>query len=235
MNQMIEQLRVELRNNSDEATRKSTERFFKEAVVAYGVKSALVGRIAKSNFDKIKNISKIEIFELCDELWKSGVMEEVFVACDWSYRLNKQYEKSDFELFEKWVSKYVSNWAMCDTFCNHNVGAIVEMYPEFLDRLKQWSKSDNRWLKRAAAVSLIIPAKKGKFLNDVFEIADTLLMDTDDMVQKGYGWMLKVASQSHQDEVFKYVIQNKSKMPRTALRYAIEKMPKELKLQAMAK
>jgi 3-methyladenine DNA glycosylase AlkD len=47
--------------------------------------------------------------------------------------------------------------------------------------------------------------------------------------------MLKVASQAHQQEVFAYVMKHKAKMPRTALRYAIEKMPKELKVQAMAK
>jgi 3-methyladenine DNA glycosylase AlkD len=54
-------------------------------------------------------------------------------------------------------------------------------------------------------------------------------------VQKGYGWMLKAASQAHQQEVFNYVMRNKAIMPRTSLRYAIEKMPRELKEQAMAK
>lgn len=69
----------------------------------------------------------------------------------------------------------------------------------------------------------------------MFEIADILLLDRDDMVQKGYGWMLKAASESHQTEVFNYVLSKKAVMPRTALRYAIEKMPKELKAEAMKK
>ena len=73
------------------------------------------------------------------------------------------------------------------------------------------------------------------FLDDVFEIADSLLTDDDDMVRKGYGWMLKSASRAHEKEVFEYVVKNKGKMPRTALRYAIEKMPKDLKAKAMAK
>jgi 3-methyladenine DNA glycosylase AlkD len=55
------------------------------------------------------------------------------------------------------------------------------------------------------------------------------------MVQKGYGWMLKVASQAHQKEVFNYVMRRKSTMPRTSLRYAIEKMPDDLKRRAMEK
>ena len=90
-------------------------------------------------------------------------------------------------------------------------------------------------MRRAAAVSLIIPARNGKFLKDILEIADILLLDKDDMVQKGYGWMLKAASQAHQQEIFNYVVEKKAVMPRTALRYAIEKMPKELKTKAMAK
>jgi len=73
------------------------------------------------------------------------------------------------------------------------------------------------------------------FLQDIFEIADMLLMDKDDLVQKGYGWMLKVACQKHQQDVFDYIIRNKSIMPRTALRYAIEKMPEDMKKAAMEK
>ena len=69
----------------------------------------------------------------------------------------------------------------------------------------------------------------------MFEIADSLLQDTDDLVQKGYGWMLKEASKKHQKQVFDYILKNKYKMPRTALRYAIEKMPADLKKQAMKK
>lgn len=68
-----------------------------------------------------------------------------------------------------------------------------------------------------------------------FEIADTLLLDKDDMVQKGYGWMLKATSEANQKRVFEYVMSKKGVMPRTSLRYAIEKMPQELRTKAMAK
>jgi 3-methyladenine DNA glycosylase AlkD len=172
---------------------------------------------------------------LCENLWQSGYIEESFVACHFSYLIKNNFEAEDFRLFEKWIESYVSNWASCDTFCNHTVAAFVDMYPEYLEDLKKWTKSKNRWVKRASAVTLIIPARKGKFLKDIFEIADSLLTDNNDLVQKGYGWMLKSASQAHQKEVFEYVMNNKSVMPRTALRYAIEKMPKDLKTKAMVK
>jgi 3-methyladenine DNA glycosylase AlkD len=109
------------------------------------------------------------------------------------------------------------------------------MYPACLTGLKKWTASANRWVRRASAVSLIVPAKKGMFLGDILEIADRLHSDRDDMVQKGYGWMLKVASQAHLEEVFDYVMSRKATMPRTALRYAIEKMPSGLKARAMAR
>jgi 3-methyladenine DNA glycosylase AlkD len=115
------------------------------------------------------------------------------------------------------------------------------MYPEYVNELKNWAKSQNRWVKRASAVSLIISARKGMFLKDIFEIVDILLLDKDDMVQKGYGWMLKAASETYhksdtyQKEVFDYVMSKKAIMPRTALRYAIEKMLLELRVEAMKK
>ena len=62
------------------------------------------------------------------------------------------------------------------------------------------------------------------FLTDVFDIADKLLLDKDNLVLKVYGWMLKEAGKTHPGEVYDYVIRNKARMPRTALRYAIEKI-----------
>lgn len=232
---IINQIRKELKQNADEKLKKSGKRFFKEKVKIYGIKTALGIQIGKKYFAEVKEKSKKEIFAMCEELWKSDYMEESFIACNWSYYIREQYAKNDFAVFEKWVKTYVSNWASCDTLCNHTIGAFVEMYPKYLKNLKSWAKSKNRWVRRAGAVSLIVPARRGKFLKDIFEIADILLLDNDDLVQKGYGWMLKAASESHQKEVFEYVMKNKDKMPRTALRYAIEKMPKNLKVEAMKK
>lgn len=235
MNKTIEKIRAELIRNADEKTRQSGERFFKETVNLYGIRSAVVISIAKEHYKAITDKDKSNIFRLCEDLWKSGIMEESFIACNWSYFVNKQYEPADFETFERWVNQYINNWASCDTLCNHTIGTLVEMYPELLPGLKRWAKSENRWVKRASAVSLIVPARKGKFPEDIFEIADILHYDKDDMVQKGYGWMLKAASSVHQQRVFDYVFRKKSTMPRTSLRYAIEKMPEELKTKAMTK
>ena len=235
MHDFLTKLQNQLQQNADVKTKESGQRFFKETIKMYGVKTATVSKIGKEAFKEIKNESKEKIFSLCEKLWQSGYMEETFIACNWSYNVWKQYEKKDFFVFEKWIKKYINNWASCDTFCNHTVGKFIEMFPEYLSELKKWTKSKNRWVKRASAVSLIVPARKGQFLKDVFEISDNLLLDSDDMVQKGYGWLLKVAGQIHQREIFDYVMKNKTVMPRTSLRYAIEKMPLALKKKAMAK
>ena len=235
MNNIIEEIRKELRLNADGETRKKGERFFKEPVSMYGIKTPDVVRIAKNRFKTLENKDKNTVFNLCETLFSSGMMEEIVIACNWSYNFRKDYRPEDFNVFDRWVKLYVTNWAACDTLCNHTVGTFIEMFPEFLDELKRWAHSENRWVKRASSVSLIIPARKGLFLNDIFAIADILLSDKDDMVQKGYGWALKAASQAHQKDVFDYVMERKATMPRTLFRHAIEKMPKELKVLAMQK
>ena len=228
-------VRQELLQSIDEKTRESAQRFFKEDVKFHGVKSALVKKIATKYFRKIKDRDKNEIFSLCENLLQANFGEEAFIAFEWSYSLRRKYEPEDFVVFERWVDQYVDNWAKCDTLCNHTLGTFVEMYPQFIENLAVWARSENRWLRRASAVTLILPARKGAFMKEVFEIADILLTDKDDMVQKGYGWLLKEASRKHQAEVFDYVMKWKAKMPRTALRYAIEKMPEEVRRRAMAR
>ena len=232
---LADRIREELRLNSDEKIKESGQRFFKENVRLYGIKTEAVKKIGQKYFKEIKEEERLDIFSACEELMKTGFMEESFIASNWSYYIRSRYKQEDFNIFERWVNSYVSNWASCDTLCNHTIGAFIEMYPEYLDKLKEWAKSSNRWVRRASAVSLIIPAKKGLFPDDIFSIADILLADKDDLVQKGYGWMLKSACKNHEKEVFDYVMDNKKEMPRTALRYAIEKMPPELKAALMKK
>ncbi len=68
-NQILTDIRQTLRDNIDEKTLSSGDRYFKEEVKLYGVSVALVNQIGKLGFEKIKELSKIEIFELCEELW----------------------------------------------------------------------------------------------------------------------------------------------------------------------
>jgi 3-methyladenine DNA glycosylase AlkD len=235
MSRIIEDVRRDLISYSDEKLRESGKRFFREPVTMYGMKTTDVTHISKVSLKGLTKKSKAEIFGLCEELWQSGMMEESFIACNWAYSQRKNFSPEDFSIFEKWINQYVSNWASCDTLCNHTIGSYIEMYPTYISELKRWAHSENRWVKRASAVSLIIPAKRGLFADDVFDISEILFYDQDDMVQKGYGWLLKVTSKPYPHRVFDYVNCHKATMPRTSLRYAIEKLPEELKKIAMEK
>ena len=232
---LIDQIRADLKAATDQKTQLSFQRFFKEQVKYYGVKTETVGKIAKKYWLQAKNFSKQTIFGLCEELYGSDYTEEAFIVAFWLPNYIDQLEPNDLATFKRWIECYINNWAKCDGFCNHTIGDLIQKYPQTIGEVKSWAKSKNRWLKRASVVSLIVPGKKGLFLKDALEICDTLLADGDDMVQKGYGWLLKEESRVHQKEVFDYVVGKRSVMPRTALRYAIELMPKELKVEAMEK
>lgn len=214
---------------------KDYSKFHKDGKTHIGIVTPLVRKVALKNFKEVKNLEKKIIFSLCEQLLKikgSGYQD---IAFDWAFRLRKNYQKEDFKIFESWLKKYVDTWGSCDDLCTHAFGEFIYQFPEFLPRTKEWTKSKNKWFRRASAVVLIYPLRKGKYLKESFDVAKILMKDNEDLVQKGYGWMLKEASNLYQKEVFDFVIKNKKLMSRTALRYAIEKLPKKLKIEARVK
>jgi len=198
-----------------------------------GVRLPLVRKIANKHFKEISELDVDQVLEICDKLLESSIYEHKVIAFHWSYKCKKQFQSKHFKIFESWLKTYVDDWSDCDDLCTHSLGYLVFHYPEFLPKVEKWASSKNRWMRRASAVTLIYSARKGTHLDNIFNTANILLLDKDDLVQKGYGWMLKEASKSFLEEVFQYVINNKNKMPRTALRYAIEKMSDKYKKVAM--
>ena len=211
---------------------KDYSRFYKDKKIRISLAASLVKRVSSKYFKKIRNLDKNHIFALCEDLLK---LHNQDIAFDWAFRIRRKYRKEDFKIFENWLEKYVNGWSSCDDLCTHSLGYFIFEFPEFLPKIKLWAKSPNKWLRRASAVVLIISLRKGKCLKDAFDIAKILLKDEEDLVQKGYGWMLKEASNLHQKEVFNFVIKNKKLMPRISLRYAIEKLPEKLKIKARSK
>lgn len=213
----------------------AAQKFHKEKIQTYGIKVPIVRALAKKCFNENKHLEKAAIFTMCDQLFLSGILEEAFIASELAYALRRKFEEADFSQFEHWIKHYVNNWAICDGFCNNTVGVFLLQYPAYIARLKKWAVTDYRWLQRAAAVSLIIPARRGLFIDDIFEIAELELQCDDDLVQKGYGWLLKVASKNHAAAVYQFVMKKKQVMPRTALRYAIEHFSPKWKKEVMEK
>ncbi len=231
--QHIHDIRRELKFLIEPAYREGAIRFFKEPIKVLGVRTPSVRRLARKHRPQTGIHSKQEIFDACEEFLRSGWNEETTIACAWAADLRKQFHPSDFPRWERWIKTYVTNWSICDDFCSHVMGPFLVMFPEFLSRIELWAHAKNRWMRRASAVSLIVPLRHGLYLDEAFHQAEVLLQDEDDLVQKGYGWMLKGASACFPDQVFTFVMDHRKTMPRTALRYAIEKYPAHLRRQAM--
>jgi 3-methyladenine DNA glycosylase AlkD len=236
---IIQKIKKELSNNIDSKYQKDVKKYFKEGINLLGVRTPYVRQVSNIYFKQVKTQSKQEILDLCEQMLDQQYNEFSTIAFDWAFKLKKQFEVSDFDRFEIWIEKYVHNWGRCDDFCTHTIHYFIENFPEVIPRIKAWAYSKNMWFRRASAVSFIT-SKNSWFiakhtLQDVFDIALILLKDKEDLVQKGYGWMLKSASAFDQKAVFDFVMKHKRDMPRTALRYAIEYMPKDLKKKAMIK
>lgn len=113
-NPTIQKIRKSLKENSDNKTQKSFQRFFKEEVKCYGVKTAMVRKIANKFWKEIKTLGKLDIFNLCELLFSSDYCEEAFIASFWLPKIADEFEPNDWIVFKNWIEKYVNNWANCD-------------------------------------------------------------------------------------------------------------------------
>ena len=233
---LLDRMRSELEAHADPVFRtRAAEYFGEDAEQFLGVRTPVVRKLSAEHFQELKHHDIDGVLELCETLLETGATENRTIAFDWAFRCRRQYRPDHFSVLERWLEVYVDDWGGCDDLCTHALGDFVLHYSEFLPRVKEWTRSENRWLRRASAVSLVYGARKGKLLAYIFDVADALLDDPDDMVQNGCGWMLKVACKTHEDEVFQYVMRNRATMSKKTLRYAIEKMPEDRRLQAMGK
>lgn len=175
------------------------------------------------------------ILELCEDLLQRRVVEYRLIAFQWSFRMKKHFEPRHFPILAHWVNSYLTGWGSCDDLSIHTMGNFLYRYPKFSSKVKAWAQSTKPMVRRAAAVSFIYGLRRGQGIKHIFDVADALLEDNDIYVLKGYGWMLKEATKHFQEEVFAYLMRKKDAMPRVSLRYAIEKLPKAMKVLAMAK
>jgi 3-methyladenine DNA glycosylase AlkD len=231
---ILRKLKGEITNQSIPDNLSNYQQFSKEKLAnPIGLRVPVLRKISNECFKELKPLPKKDVLSICDDLLASGERYMTFFAFDWAMKVSRQFQKSEFALFERWLESYVDGWGTCDHLCGGAIGSLLLKFPDLSSRREKWMQSSNRWQRRAAAVSLILPVRNRVLLDDVFATADVLLLDNDDMVQKGYGWMLKEAGNRFPDEVFAYVMRHKDEMPRTALRYAIEKYPRVMRKKAM--
>lgn len=198
--------------------------FFKEPVKPYGVRTPQVRELARHTYLELKQWPVADRDRFVTELWKSGMLEEGVLVTHVYRRFASTCDVREFAMFEEWIDRYVTNWSNCDGVSTWLIAASIANRPELVNKLGPWTKSKNRWKRRSAAVSLIQEAKQGRNAETIFRICDLLLNDTDDMVQKGVGWLLKETYPKRPQKVLGFLDPWRSRAPRLVLRLASEKM-----------
>ena len=182
-------------------------------------------RIAGKLLRKLKGESADYIFSICEELLKEQSWAMGVTAYSLANRLSPRYEKRHFETFEHWLENYVKGWGDCDDFCTHAFGELICQHTDLVTNITSWTQREEFWMRRASAVILLPSINKGLYSKTMpLIIADLLMHDTHELVRKGYGWMLKNLSIPEPNLVYKYLLANKDTMPRTAFRYALQKL-----------
>lgn len=233
--QLTNDILSELKAAAEPAYRESAQRYVSRPIDhLLGVRTPNTRAIAAKHFAQLKPMNMADRLACCDAVIETRIFEARIVAFDWAYRSKRLFEPKHLRHFFGWLAEYVDDWNDCDDLSAHVLGECFLKFPAQAVETGKWACSNNRWVQRAAAVSLIPPVKKGQQLDQAFVVADVLLKTDDDLLQKAYGWLLKEATRKFEPQVFAFIMPRKRVMPRTALRYAVEKMPADMKRQAMA-
>jgi 3-methyladenine DNA glycosylase AlkD len=221
-----------VKNHSDTYLADFLQRFFKtgkgqyaEGDVFAGIKVPVSRKIAKQFRDlNLKDISL---------LLKSKIHEERLIALlilvDKMKRSDETEKNKIFNLYLK-NTRYINNWDLVDLSAHKIIGEYLNDKDRKI--LFQLAEGD-LWERRISIISTFYFIKKNDFITTL-EISKVLLNDKHDLIQKAVGWMLREVGKRDLTLEEDFLIQHYKKMPRTMLRYAIEKFP-ERKRQAYLK
>ncbi len=219
----------ELRVKADPAHRESVAGHFKVDVSEYwGVKTPDIRETARVWQPAFNQLCPDEQIELCYQLLEQRRYEFKILCFQWMKQVRKTWNPDLILTFEDWLFSYINDWTDCDDFCSSLTGEFICRYPSASGSCVKWMKTDNMWARRAAAVSMIKPAKQSNRLLTVFAISDKLLYDDEDLVRKAAAWLLKETSKSYPGEVFEFLKTYQNKIPAQLLRVSAKKLPDEL-------
>ena len=219
--------RVEKEKNSEQA--KILQGFFKTGKGQYGEGDIFLGIKVPVQREIAKEFSGLGVEDV-QELLNSKIHEErlisLFILIDMYNRADKgggeKGEKEKKNIFDFYLknAKQINNWDLVDLSAPKIVGGWL------LDKEKnvlyELANSDNLWEKRIAIVSTFAFIRAGEF-EDSLKISEILLGDKHDLIHKAIGWMLREVGKRDVSLLEEFIKENYSKMPRTTLRYAIER------------
>ncbi len=146
------------------------------------------------------------------------------------YILNLQYQKADIATRSRIVAFYLrntagmNNWDLIDGFANRILGDFLVSHPGQKPILYKFARSKNLWKKRIAIISTLAFISKRKF-TDTLSIAKLLLHDSHDLIHKAVGWALREVGKKDAALLETFLDRHAHEMPRTMLRYSLEKFP----------
>ncbi len=210
---MIKKIKKELREKADPEKAKKWQLFFKKKENLIGVSVPELRKIAKK-YHELKE--KDTLF-----LLKSSIHEERFLALLLMVEKYQEKKKEIFQLYLK-NTQYINNWDLVDLSAEKIVGDYL--FEKRKDVLYKLAESENLWERRIAIVSTHFFIKKDYF-KDTLKIAEILLKDKEDLVQKAVGWMLREVGKKDEKLLENFLKKHYLKMPRVMLRYSIEKFP----------
>jgi 3-methyladenine DNA glycosylase AlkD len=122
------------------------------------------------------------------------------------------------------------NWALVDALAPEIITPLLARFPGIMKELSGWTRSRNLWIRRAALVALVPPARKGERLAEVYQAALAVAGDREDLIHKAAGWLLREAGKTDAQRLERFLLQHGAGLPRTTVRYAIERFPRGQRL-----
>ena len=223
---MLNKLISELQSHANPEKAKLYQRFFKTEKSQYGEGDIFIGLTVPEQRTIAKKYQDISLPKL-QQLIKSKIHEHRLTALlILTYKYKKSKEKDKEEIFNFYLKnlKHVNNWDLVDLTAPNIVGEFL------LDKDKkpiyQLVQSNSLWEKRIAIISTLYFIKHNQF-EDTLAISELLLKDKHDLIHKAVGWMLREVGKKDKRVLDNFLKQHYKEIPRTALRYALEKHPED--------
>ncbi len=232
---MLENIQKDLQAGVNPIQAKNLQRFFKTGVGQYGEGDVFLGlKVPEVRNIAVKYFNDVEFADL-KVLLDSQIHEYRLTAL---LILVKKYEKTKDPLIKKQLVDFylenlerANNWDLVDLSAPRILGDYL-FHQEEKERevLYQLATSTNLWRQRVAIVSTYSLIKKGQF-KDTLKISLLLLNHPHDLIHKAIGWMLRELGKKDQTLLENFLKENYQKIPRTTLRYAIERFEEKKRLQ----
>jgi len=223
--QTINMLRNEMNRMKDSKVAESSEWFFKTGPGEYGEGDQFIGIRVPVLRKLAKQYAQLSREELKSAI-QSPIHEERLISL---FILIGQYQKSaelkeQTSIFNFYIKhmKYVNNWDLVDSSAPYIIGAHLLEKDKSI--LRNWAVNKNLWKRRIAIVSTFHFIKHA-FYDDTLEISEMLMGDKEDLIHKATGWMLREVGKRDFARIENFINRHHSIMPRTMLRYAIERFP----------